>query len=134
MTRQQRYLEIALRHVRGVKAGENTQTAGIYGGLCHTFPVLVRTCGLCQAVAFAQAKAAANGERGRAYTRLCEHIKEQLGITENDLPSAVATAAVADYMRHTRTVLQAWVYYKRFAASILDVDAAPTRDAEEVAP
>jgi CRISPR-associated protein Cmr5 len=45
-----------------------------------------------------------------------------LGI-EGDLIAAIRSAGLVEYMRHTRTILDAWVYYRRFAESVLDVKA-----------
>ena len=140
-TRQQRYLTLALRHVTAVKNANDKTMADIYGGLCYTFPVLVRTCGLCQAIAFVEAKARSETRtptaRNSAYQHLRTHIKEQLGLQvgtqAGELASAVANTRVTTYMRYTRTVLQAWAYYKRFAASVLDVETAPVRNPDEEA-
>ena len=103
--------------------------APIYGGLCHSFPVLVRTCGLCQALAFHKAKASSGSpDRAAAHGRLLAHIGRILGAGDDPL-HAVRNAPAAEYMLHTRRVLAAWIYFKRFAESILNVSGAG--DAEE---
>lgn len=127
-TRQQRYLTMALDHVGDVKkqTGKD-ETHRIYGGLCHSFPVLVRACGLCQALAFVEEKAGRENSRGKAYLFLREHVAAQLGLKEPARLLEVVggkETTTAAYMRHTRTVLAAWVYYKRFAVSILAVESA----------
>lgn len=129
LTRQQRYMTLAFEHISAVKEKKG-EAGAIYGGLCHTFPVLVRTCGLCQALAFVEAKAAGGGDRGVAYTLLRDHVAAVLGQNTDGLLKAVRTAPVADYMRHTRTVIDAWIFYKRFAVSILKVESASTGDKE----
>jgi CRISPR-associated protein Cmr5 len=50
MTRAQKDLVLAEELVSSLP--EDRELRDIYGGLCHSFPVLVRTCGLCQALAF----------------------------------------------------------------------------------
>lgn len=100
-----------------------------YGSLCHSFPVMVRTCGLCQAVAFSKAKAEADDERiKQAHTLLLHHLGELLhtidaSVDKVDPLDAIRKADAPTYMLYTRRVLSAWVYFKRFAESILKVKA-----------
>lgn len=127
MTRQQRYMTQALEHVTAVKAQQSESVRTIYGGLCHQIPVLVRACGLCQTLAFVAEKAqAAEGQtdRARAYQLWLRHIADALKTPEDSLLDLVRAAPMLDYMRHTRTVLDAAIYYKRFAGSILKVTTA----------
>ncbi len=112
-------------------AKEKPDVQKVYGGLCHSFPVLVRTCGLCQAVAFSEDKrTVTEGKvtgRNRAHQLLLEHVARILQV-----PGALDAARTPDtlqYMVYTRRVLAAWVYFKRFAVSILKV--ASPRAAEE---
>lgn len=62
-TRSQRSLRLALELVRSLE-GEEPEVKEIYGALCHSFPVMVRQCGLVQALAFAAGKAALGEEGG----------------------------------------------------------------------
>ena len=104
----------------------------VYGGLCHSFPILVRTCGLCQALAFHEDKATeASKPRGQAHGLLLDHIARLLGIEGRQalLRHVREDSGITDYMRDTRRVLAAWIYWKRFAVSILKVKDA--RDAED---
>lgn len=134
-TRSQKYLREAAKLV-----GEARELSGdgpsIYGGLCHQFPVMVRTCGLCQALAFSAAKAASgNGEgngpspRANAHRLLLTHVGKLIG-NQNAL-ELVQKADALEYMTYTRTVLEAWIYFKRFAVSILKVENAGTLDGEK---
>lgn len=105
-----------------------------YGGLCHSFPVLVRTCGLCQALAFSHDKAMVSdgqhpNSRNSAHKLLLRHVGRVLGLPDDDSMEAVRKADVVEYMLYTRRVLSAWIYFKRFAVSILKV--ADTRAGEE---
>jgi len=108
---------------------ESEKTREIYGNLCHEFPVLVRTCGLCQAIAFCADKAQSDDKaRAEAYRLLLTHIGKILGVETNDtggsegsLTNKILTADTTKYMLYTRSVLQAWVYFKRFAVSVLGV-------------
>jgi CRISPR-associated protein Cmr5 len=125
MTRAQRDLVMAERLITEV-TGKDREVQKIYGRLCHSFPVLVRTCGLCQALAFSEDKATpSNGEetpRNKAHRLLLRHVAEILGV--KSALKAVRSAEAAEYMLQTRIVLGAWIYFKRFAVSILNVDSA----------
>ena len=127
-TLSQLTMQQALELVREVK-DKPEKAREIYGRLCHNFPVLVRTCGLCQAVAFCADKAQSDDkERAEAYRLLLQHIGKIVG-KETDgkggandpLLEKILQAGTTEYMLHTRRVLQAWVYFKRFAVSVLGV-------------
>ena len=126
-TRSQRYFTTALAHVTTVAAetapGDPRRTT--YGSLCHAFPIMVRKNGLCLAIAFVDAKGQGDGDgaRKRAHRDLIDHVAAQLELPSGDLSGRVANAPVAEYLRLTRTILAAWVYYKRFAVSILKIEA-----------
>jgi CRISPR-associated protein Cmr5 len=121
MTRQQRHMSTALANVQAVRRlAEDVQE--IYVTLCHTVPILVRTSGLCQALALVEDKAGGSGPRGLAYQTLRQHLGDTLGVPGELLLRRVSEASLSDYVGYTRTLLDAWTYYKRFAVSILDVE------------
>jgi len=152
MTRQQHYLSQALQHLNALKAEETGDLPEkdrqaiqarnkAYGNLCHNLPILIRINGLCQTLAFIEEKCAIGEKpsaqkriRGEAHQALRRHIAATLEVDETDKPllDTVREAPLTDYQRHTRTLLAAWVYYKRFAVSILNVepstDATSTRE------
>jgi CRISPR-associated protein Cmr5 len=119
LTRSQEDLLLAERLVTEAAAlkGDGYR---IYGGLCHSFPVLVQTCGLCQALAFHQSKAAGEGDRAKAHSMLLKHVGVLLH-TDGDVLAAVRGASVTEYMLRTLRVLAAWIYFKRFAVSVQQV-------------
>lgn len=122
-TRAQQDMELAEKLVQAVSTHDK-ETQTIYGGLCHSFPVMVRTCGLCQAIAFSQAKAGEGKDsREKAHDLLLKHVAQVLGV-RGDLLTTVRDASASDYMLYTRRILSAWVYFKRFAESILNVSSA----------
>ena len=106
------------------------ETRDIYGGLCHQFPVLLRTCGLCQALAFSADKGTKSNERGRAHQALLSHVKNILqseGLVGNgnqDALAAVRAMDMAGYVRSTQVLLDHWIFYKRFAVSVLKVETS----------
>lgn len=138
MTRQQAHLMRAMDHITAVSHAPQP-VREIYGGLCHTFPAMVRTNGLCQALAFVAEKQHGWNDqhpkpRAVAYHRLLEHVGATLDVRhaggQAPLDQAVLTevrgAPLLTYMRYTTLVLEAWVYYKRLAVSVLDVQAGTT--------
>lgn len=134
LTRQQRDLTRAFDHISTLHAEEqDKKVRDLYGSLCHGFPILVRTNGLCQTLAFfddkrragkEQRQADADNHRRIAYNAIWAHIADVLGVKdEAKLLDHVRKAPVAEYLRDTHRIMEAWVYYKRFAASILGVTA-----------
>jgi CRISPR-associated protein Cmr5 len=112
-------MQLAEELVTAVKSRPDT-VQKTYGGLCHEFPVMVRTCGLCQAVAFSLDKAEGN----EAHALLLDHVSSVLGIPRNQLAQRIETMPTTEYMLATRKVVSAWLFFKRFAVSILKVKGA----------
>jgi len=126
-TRAQQDMDLAARLVQEVRS-QDRETQQIYGGLCHSFPVMVRTCGLCQALAFSQAKAGDGQDaREKAHRLLLQHVQKVLSLN-GDVLQVVREASASQYMLYTRRVLSAWVYFKRFAESILEVKSAASAE------
>ncbi len=110
---------------------KDNKTRKIYGGLCHNFPVMVMTCGLCQAVAFSLSKAVNGKDRGKAHALLLAHVAgliDKPDAKPEQLIELIQEADTMTYLLYTRRVLSAWVYFKRFAVSILKVDAGQDND------
>ncbi len=129
MNRQQKSLDQALKHVEQV-TGKSKDTRDIYGGLCHAFPVLIRTNGLCQTLAFFHEKRSADKDRGEAYQLFWRHVAETLGEREDTLLDRVRRMSSVEYLRASRRLVEAWVFYKRFAVSLLGVQPGEGRDQE----
>lgn len=92
-----------------------------YGAMAHKLPILIYTAGLLQALEFVCSR----GER--IQKRLIEHLAATIGQQDTAaLMKAVREADLSGYMRLTRQVLAALLWYKRFAQSILKV--TPTED------
>ena len=134
-TRTQTDMEMAARLVDEVAKTQDAETRKIFGGLCHSFPIMVRTCGLCQAVAFSEDKATVSTgtakPRQKAHKLLLEHVAVLLNGPNQQLSPAdrARGATVSEYMHDTLRILSAWVFWKRFAVSILKVQSA--KDAKE---
>lgn len=124
MTRQQRFLSNAYQKVTEVSR-ECKSVQERYGAYCHKLPALIRACGLCQALAYVQERADPNGgDQKKAMALILDHVAHTLGVQTDQLMDKIRGAEMVEYMHMTREVLSAWVYYKRFASSILGVESA----------
>lgn len=141
-TRQQRAMAEAYRAIHELPDKKELRT--IYGGLCHQVPIWVRAQGLAQAVAFIREKGHPDdqkSDRATAYRFMERHLAAALGVKVSEqavgnsgaLLDRVMTANVITYIQDTRTILDAWVYYKRFAASVLGVENAHSAEVSDAA-
>ncbi|MDW8481321.1 MAG: type III-B CRISPR module-associated protein Cmr5 [Meiothermus sp.] len=128
-TRAQEDMALALKLVseveQTIKDESRTGTKGRYQSLCQEFPVMVRTAGLCQAIAFSYAKKGEEEGLPRAHQLLLNHVAAILQPQPNvdALMKEIQDASATEYMHMTRRVLDAWVYFKRFSKSVLSVEA-----------
>lgn len=91
-----------------------------YGSMAHKLPVLIRSAGLAQALAFVESRA-----RGETpYKDLLDHLADVVEAGSRDnLVSRSREAGLEEYMALTERVLTALLWFKRFAQSVLDVQA-----------
>lgn len=124
MNRQQRLMNRAIADIAQMDSGLKPT----YKGLCNSFPNMILSSGLCQAIAFVDNKAKSDKDLGRSHQKIREQALAVLiseGIVQGDcrsLPVAVANMDVQQYMLATRILLSAWVYYKRFAESMIEAE------------
>lgn len=90
-----------------------------YGAMAHKLPILIRTAGLVQALAFVEA-------RGKEIQkRLLTDLKVTIESNEpRTLLMHAQQADLSEYMRLTQQIMAALLWYKRFAQSILGVDVS----------
>jgi CRISPR-associated protein Cmr5 len=127
--RKQRVFRTVHERITGIASPANTAPAAakqVFGNLCHSVPVLLGTNGLVQTIAFVEDKIGdqppeKRGDRERAYELLRDEIAHLLDLPPADLLTRVRESDVLQYQRYTRTVLDAWIYYKRFAVTVLHV-------------
>jgi len=95
-----------------------------YGTLCHNFPLMVLRSGLSQSVAFVWVKSK-NGE-SLPQVEFLKHLSVITGEsneTAKDFQERINGLSLNKYMRLTRKILAASIWYKRFAESLLGVKA-----------
>ncbi len=107
-----------------VKAYESDEARKYYGGMAQKLPVLVRTAGLAQALAFVEAKA--SGVREKPYTDLLQHLAQVGDI--GDVAKESREAELPEYMDLTRKTVRALTWFKRFSQSILKMEPTATED------
>jgi CRISPR-associated protein Cmr5 len=88
-----------------------------YGTLAHRLPVLIRTAGLTQAIAFVSVRGKDEGQQ------LMRDVAHSMGMTDEQLATKSRTAPVLEYMRLTQQMLSILVWYKRFAQTVLGVES-----------
>jgi len=87
-----------------------------YGGMAHKLPILVRTAGLAEALAFVQSR----GKDG--HKSLLEDLAQVVTSSGTDnFMQQSRGAGLQEYMYLTRRTMLALKWFKRFAQSALDV-------------
>lgn len=114
-TQSQLYAQRAYQKVTAVAAveegeeGYGAENQAKYRTVALSFPSLVHTCGLAQALAFVKAK-----EEGTGFSADLEHV---LGL--GDLSEKSRTSDLLDYMQLSRQVMVASGWLKRYAEAML---------------
>src|ERR1700726_3741047 len=112
-TRDQEYAVNAYNRVKTVKPLPKA-ARDRYGSMAHKLPILIRTAGLAQAVAFVEAR----GKDGH------KRLLNDLALTvekrdKQELLKEAREAELNDYIYLTQQVMAALLWYKRFAQSVL---------------
>ncbi|MCI1748576.1 MAG: type III-B CRISPR module-associated protein Cmr5 [Acidipropionibacterium sp.] len=93
----------------------------IYIGLWHSFPIMVMSSGLSQAVCYERMKATSPGSRGAAHTRLLRNCADILDYNDLDtFVDQVVSAGTGKYMKMTRELLRVAPYVTHMAEALLD--------------
>jgi|ERR1700754_598259 len=108
-TRNQKYAAQVFNHVESVPHDERDK----YKAMAHKLPVLIRSAGLAQALAFV------NSTKERAHERLLDHLAETVDtVSRQNLLKRVRQDDLSKYIRLTQEALAALLWYKRFAQSL----------------
>lgn len=100
-----------------------------YGTMAHKLPILIRTAGLVQALAFVEAK----GTKTDAWKDYLNDVAQTVGRDNGQvLLQESQNAPVNAYIYLTREVSDALLWYKRFAESILKIEASDQLDEDEI--
>jgi CRISPR-associated protein Cmr5 len=119
-TRSQTYAASVYLKVKAIK-DDSTKKKKFhkkYGGMAHKLPILICTAGLAQALVFVEGKS--KDEAG--WKHLLDDLSAVVGpINGKHLLKASLEEDLFTYMYLTRKTMDALVWFKRFAVSILDV-------------
>ena len=88
-----------------------------YATMAHKLPILIRTSGLMQAVAFVDAK----GKGEPVWQRYLNDVAQTINYRDGKaLLTASRCAGISEYILLTHRVSAALLWYKRFAESVFD--------------
>lgn len=115
-TRSQRYATRvwdSLAHTQDSAGFEKAK----YGSMSHKLPILIRTCGLTQALAFAATRK--NKSQSEYFL---DDLASAVGLnSRHELLEHSRTDILSDYMILTQHTLDALLWFKRFAQSELGI-------------
>jgi CRISPR-associated protein Cmr5 len=129
LTRDQRYAATIYTQIQGTHYPKGSENATKYGSLAHKLPILIRKAGLMQTLAFVEArhkpKEMQDLQTKHPQYQLLVHLAETLKFEDTQaFLDAVRQAPLGTYMLYTQQALDALLWYKRFAESVLDVKAS----------
>lgn len=124
-TRDQEYAATIFKQVQDeVNNNPNVDDKQQYGSMAHKLPILIRTSGLVQALQFVDS-------RGKdPHKLLLKHLAQTVlkseapaGKEKEELLTQSRTNDLGKYMLLTQRTMAALLWYKRFAQSLLKVEA-----------
>ena len=116
LTKNQIRAEISYNCVKKIRdSGEKSRDdeEKNYLRLARSFPALVHTCGLVQAIAFVNAK---EREAGKDYLH---HLATVMPLDPRILAEKSRTASLLEYQRLTRDAMDSAAWLKRYAETLL---------------
>lgn len=115
-TRGQKLAEDVFEKVKKYK--ESTKDVTEYGSMAHRLPILIHHAGLAQAIEFVRTR------DKESHKKLLEDLSGTLeqGSSEK-FAEKCRTCDLIEYIRLTQRALEALQWYKRFAKSVLGVEA-----------
>ena len=120
-TLQQQFASSVYTQVQAYAEKNNKKDREKYGAMALRLPILVRTSGLVQALAFLEMKA--SGDPGEPpYKALLKDLSTVVMDEENaSFLEASRTEDLQNYIYLTRRTLMAFDWFRRFAQSVLKV-------------
>ena len=110
---QTREQQRAQRAYQQVENHRDKEREAEYKRFCKRFPALIQSCGLVQAIAFAQAK-------------LPDYLNDLAAVTGQEnhetLAQQTRTAPLNQYQKHSQDALAAATWLKRYAEALLKGD------------
>ena len=123
-TLQQQFASSVYTQVQTYAEENNEKDSKKYGAMALRLPILVRTSGLVQALAFLEMKASGDSAKP-PYQALLKDLSIVVMDEENiSLLEASRTEDLQDYIYLTRRTLMALDWFRRFAQSVLKESAS----------
>ena len=125
MTREQQRAQKAYAKVKAMSSSPDLKFSKDYGRLCRRLPTLILHTGLCQALAFLQAKSGL--DMTTPHSRLLLDLAEIVTGTANgeSFAKQAREGVLTEYRRLTLESLQCAQYLKRYAEAF-ELGEAPT--------
>lgn len=134
-SRDQQYAERVFGQVKNLlERPRNEQKQ--YGSIAHKLPVLIRSAGLAQALAFVAATAKrgkdADGNKRTAQAQLLDDLAQMLNFGKADeLLTQSRSVSLDEYIFLTQEALAALLWFKRYALSVLEVEPGDDSDQDD---
>src|SRR6266480_672771 len=127
-TRDQIYAVDVSKKVSAVKINVEEADRNRYGAMAHQLPILIRSAGLAQALAFLESR------DPKGHKQLLIDLAATVG-QPGTLLQWAREGSIDEYMNLTRQVMAALLWYKRFAQSVLDIKVSDVaRDVSQLSP
>ncbi len=127
-TRDQIYAVDVYKKVSAVKINVEEADRNRYGAMAHQLPILIRSAGLAQALAFLESRDT------KGHKQLLIDLAATVG-QPGTLLQRAREGSIDEYMNLTRQVMAALLWYKRFAQSVLDIKVSDVaRDVSQLSP
>lgn len=111
VTRTQRFAQVAYRRIQGRVSELRDKKRKEFASFAKRFPSLIHSCGLAQALAFAQ------GNKEEDYL---SDLGAVLSIDAGDLLNQARNKPIAEYLRLSRETLTASGWLKRYAEALFE--------------
>lgn len=127
MTRDQ---ERAHAAYQAVSRANTRKDKDHYGRQCLRLPALIHQCGLCQTIAFFQAKGGETGEKKEHFRNVLEDLAavSRLGEDATELAQKAREEDMKTYQWMTREALASAQWLKRYAEAVLKVESGGGED------
>lgn len=122
-TREQKYADSAFRQISADVENKRSSYQKKYGSMAHKLPVLIRSAGLAQALQFVESRGSDEQKV------LLKHLANTIGCTSKaELLDKSRSEDLNGYIHLTEKTLGALLWYKRFAQSVLNVEAGENEE------
>lgn len=129
-SRDQEFAKTVYEQVSAYKqqaGGTDSKKAKQYGSMAHKLPLMIRSAGLAQTLAFVQVKA-----KKPAYKQLLDDLAKTLAQPSGEeFVKQSRIVSLDEYMFLTQNALAALLWYKRYAQSVLGVEAGEEVDDDD---